>query len=120
MPFYLPNTKLRRLPDPKYPLWLNTELKVARIIKPKTTPLQVWKDMWLPELDKEYVENCLHERLRRSNWVNRVVYYVILTNGHEGFVPVPKYHPSMIQPKDSNPYIYFIYRVNNHGIFYFK
>ena len=121
MPYTIPEAmSLVRIPDKNYPLYLDLNKKIVRIIKPNTIPLQVFADLWHPYLDKDYIEKCLGEKLERSNWVNRMTYYIVTKDGNEGFVPVPKYNPQALFPKTSNPDIYFIYRVNNHGIFYFK
>jgi len=112
--------KLFQVPDPKYKVWLDTSIKSTRIMKPKGLPVQVYRDLWLPKLDKEYIRNCIKEPIKRSNWVNRVIYYVFTNDGEEGFVPVPKYAPIAFQRKDRNPPIMFLYKVTNRGLFYFK
>ena len=115
---------LIRIPD-RYPLYLNTRIKTKRIIKPNIKPLQVYNDMWLPYLTKDYISNCLRENVRRTNLVTRDILYITTQDSithkvEEGFVIVPKYTPRYLQKKDENPRIYFLYKVNNHGLFYFK
>lgn len=111
-----------KVPDPNYSnLYFDTELHAVKIIKPNTNPLQVHSDLWHPALPKHYIEKCLRQRIKTSNIVTRVVYYVITNDGKEGFIPVPRYcPPAFRQRKDTNPDIHFIYNVNNKGIFYFK
>ena len=113
-----PNLQL--VPDPKYRVWFNRGIKTKRIMKPGSTPIQVFKDLWHPSLDKDYIRNCLKEPIRASNWVDRVVYYIFTNDGEEGFIPVPKYAPIAFQRPDKNPPIMFLYKVNSQGLFYFK
>lgn len=108
------------VPDPRFKVWYNPSIKTTRIIKPKSFPIQVYKDMWHPNLDKEYIANCLREPVKRANYVNRVIYYIFTSDGNEGFIPVPKYCPAAFQSKDKNPPIMFLYKVNSQGLFYFK
>ena len=112
--------KIFKVPDPHYKIWFDQSLKTTRIIKPNGVPIQVFRDMWLPKLEKEYIRNCIKEPIKNSNWVNRVLYYVFTSDGNEGFVPVPKYCPPAFQRKDKNPPIMFLYRVDNTGLYYFK
>lgn len=111
---------LLRIPDQKYKLFFDTDKQIVRIIKPNTIPLQVFRDLWLPILDKDYIAKCLGEPIKSSNWVTRQVHWVVMKDGSEGFVPIPRYYPRALFPKDRNPSIYYIYRVSNQGIFYFK
>jgi len=111
---------LHRIPDQKYPLYLDTNKQVVRIIKPNTIPLQVFKDLWHPYLSLDYVSKCLGEPIRNSNWVTRMTYFIVTKDGKEGFIPIPKYTPKALWKKDSNPDIYFIYKVDSQGVFYFK
>ena len=111
---------LHRVPDERYAVYLDTDKQIVRIIKPNTIPLQVFRDLWHKYLDKDYIEKCIGENLRRSNWVTRQVYWIVTKDGEEGFIPVPRYTPNAFWRKDSNPDIFFIYKVNNKGIFYFK
>lgn len=111
---------LLRIPDKKYRLFFDTDKRIVRIIKPNTMPLQVFKDLWHPYLDKDYISRCIGEPIRSSNWVTRMCYYIVTKDGLEGFVPIPRYFPKALFPKDRNPDIYFIYKVCNKGVFYFK
>jgi len=112
--------KIFQVADPYYKVWFDTSLKTTRIMKPQGSPIQVFKDLWHPKLDLDYVSKCLREPVRRANYVNRVVYYVFTNDGEEGFIPVPKYAPLAFQRPDRNPPIMFLYKVNNRGLFYFK
>ena len=112
--------KIFRVPDPHYKVWFDQSLKTTRIIKPRGVPIQVFRDMWHPKLDKEYIRNCLREPIKSSNYVSRVLYYIFTSDGNEGFIPVPKYCPPAFQRNDRNPPIMFLYKVDNTGLYYFK
>lgn len=113
-------SKIIKVPDAKYKVWFDISIESTKIIKPKGLPVHVFKDLWHPKLDKQYIRNCLGEPIRRSNYVNRIVYYVFTNDGEEGFIPVPKYAPIAFQQKTKNPPIMFLYKVSNEGLFYFK
>lgn len=108
------------VPDPKYKVWYDNSIKTTRIVKPKSFPIQVYRDMWHKKLTKDYIRNCIKEPIRQANYVNRVIYYIFTSDGEEGFVPVPKYAPVAFSRKDKNPPIMFLYRVDNTGLYYFK
>lgn len=114
------NNTLIQVPDQHYRVWLDKSIKTVRIIKPKNVPVQVFRDLWHEKLDRDYIEKCIKQPLRRSNWVTRVVYYIFTSDGKEGFIPVPKYAPKAFQHNDRNPPIMFLYKVDNTGLYYFK
>jgi len=111
---------LLEIPDDKYKLWVDTNKRIVKIIQPNTIPLQVFKDLWHSYLDKEYIEKCICERLRSSNYVTRQLHWIKTIDGEEGFIPIPKYAPKSMFKKDTNPDIYYIYKVSSEGVFYFK
>jgi len=111
---------LFKIPDPKYKLFLDTDKHIAKIIKPNTIPLQVFKDLWHSYLSKDYIEKCIGEKLKSSNYITRQVHWVKTIDGEEGFIPIPRYAPRAMFKKDANPTIYYIYKVDSQGVFYFK
>jgi hypothetical protein len=110
-----------KVPDNKFNIFFNSDIKSIKVIEPRTRPLQVFKDMWHPLIDKQIIRRQLREEIKNSNIVDRVVYYVITNDGKEGFIPVPRYCPrAFLNEKNTNPYLHFLYKVDSKGFYYFK